>query len=326
MKPPLTRTPNDPFLQQVAMPHQAVFNVMGVPVLFESNDLALIQLAAQAYKQLPATGFQPPHLCMRLLANDDLRADAFDQPPPYLQYAHADLFSALFSPADAVLCSLRPGTGLVTVSPAMRRFAHTVRYEMIENAAFNLLTAHLNAVPLHAACLIKNNTSLLIFGDTGAGKSTLALACLLQGWQLIAEDSVFMLPGHPSELRGVPNFLHITQETAAFFPEAALQGERITRRSGKTKLALDVRTQFHAIDRIAAPLGALVFLVPMQTGQLTLLPLAVAAARELLLQQQPFATGHTRWPQALEKLLACPIFQLTRGDARASANLLEALL
>ena len=325
--PSLKRSPHDPFLQHVAKPHQTLLNVLGVPVQFTSNQRSLLNLATQAFGGLQNT--EPyTHLQIELLANQDLHGHAFTEPPAYVQYANAHLFSAIFSPADAVLCALDAHNALITVSPAMRRFPYNVRYEMIENAAYHLVGCYLDVVPLHGAALAHSNSGLLIFGESGAGKSTFATACLCAGWQLIGEDSAFVLPHVPLHMRGVPNFLHLLDDALRFFPNRHWRGKPIVRRSARTKLELDVRTHFPQAPRVDAPISTLIFLQPYAPNRAHpfLRALTPAQVQRRLIRTQPFGSQHARWPWLLDEVLKLPAFALyPSGDVHQGVGLLASL-
>ena len=48
---------------------------------------------------------------------------------------------------------------------------------------------------LHAAVLAHDDAAFLVLGDTGAGKSTLAVSALGLGWSVLADDIAWTFPG-----------------------------------------------------------------------------------------------------------------------------------
>jgi len=326
LKGPLsaTRSPADPFLQRVRLPQRAMFNVLGVPVQFESNAGWLLGLAGQAYDGLPACEQAPSqlsahgqHLRVRLLANDDAQPHiGLTEAPVANVYASDDVVSAIFSPSDAVVCALTSGSALIIVSPVMRAFPYHVRYEMIEFACYRLVSHHVRAVGLHAACIARGDKAWLIFGETGAGKSTLTFACLQHGWELIAEDSAFVLPqaGGGAEVRGVPAFVHLLDDMLGLFPKHALMASSITRRSGAVKHEIDVRATFKRPMRVCAPLAGCVFLTARRQ-QVTpaVRRLTPEAAQRQLVRSQPFAPNYPRWPDVVALIRRLPAVALSCG-------------
>lgn len=61
--------------------------------------------------------------------------------------------------------------------------------------AFLLATARFGAYALHAAALSRDGRGVLAFGDSGGGKTTLALAMLAQGWHCVSDDVVLLRRG-----------------------------------------------------------------------------------------------------------------------------------
>lgn len=317
------RTAADPFLQAVATPHRCVLNVLGVPVHFESNRRWLLQLAERAYGGLPALDPSSPVPRIRLIANADLPRDALNVPPMPMVYGDGDVFAVVMSGADAGFGALSAGRGMVTVSPAMARFPYNVRYELIEFVAYRLTAHHLDAVGMHAACVARGDHSLILFGDSGAGKSTLVFALMQAGWNLIAEDGLFVLPKCGFALRGVPNFVHLMPDARVFFKRQLRGGREIARRSGRRKLEIDAR-RMRSCPRVEAPLGRLIFIGSTGTCQAPALrKIDRDQAQRLLVRQQPFAARQADWPAALDALLAQPAYLLRRGsDVRDSVRLL----
>ncbi len=342
----MKRSAADPFLEHLTTPFSKLLRVINTPVLVESNRRWLLELAHQAFDDygVGEMGATDP-LRLRLIANNDLPANAINHPPPVQVWSDGDLLMASMSPVDMGVCSFKARRAMITISPAMAQFGHSVRYELIEFLLYQLVRRTLHAVGLHAACLAytvggnADNRSCLLFGESGSGKSTLAYACLTRGWRFLSEDGAFVLtsgrvnsPGNvPANavIRGMPNFIHLTEESRAFFPEAyAAPGAIwITRRSGRKKLEIDVRRAFSSAPLGETALGYLIFLTRQRGVCPALKPMAVAQTKQRLMALQPFAAAQDHWPEVLACLLARPAFLLDTGsDPHAAAALLETLI
>jgi energy-coupling factor transporter ATP-binding protein EcfA2 len=73
---------------------------------------------------------------------------------------------------------------------------------------------------VHAAGLAVAGRGLLVAGQSGAGKTTLALALLRAGFDFLADETVF-LAGEKNALRilAFPDEADVTAQTLGFFPE-----------------------------------------------------------------------------------------------------------
>src|SRR5262249_42856450 len=73
-----------------------------------------------------------------------------------------------------------------------------------------------------AAGAVHQARCALLPGPDGAGKSTLAYACLRAGFGLLAEDIVFAAePGDAGEVFGNARHLHLLPDAVRLFPELA---------------------------------------------------------------------------------------------------------
>ena len=68
-----------------------------------------------------------------------------------------------------------------------------LRWFCVESLAY-LLLAQRYLVPVHAACVERNGTGVLLCGAAGAGKSTLTFACARAGWTCVTDDCTWLLP------------------------------------------------------------------------------------------------------------------------------------
>ncbi len=100
------------------------------------------------------------------------------------------------------------------------RFPYHIRYELIEFAVFTLAARVQRLVSLHAACVGTGGKGVLLMGPSGAGKSTVALQCLLNGFDFLSEDSVFVAP-RSMKATGIANFLHTRADSLRWLGRSA---------------------------------------------------------------------------------------------------------
>jgi len=114
--------------------------------------------------------------------------------------------------SNFVVLSPTERTALVVLSRQMLRFPYHTRYEFIEFAVFTLAARCQGMVSLHAACVGRAGRGILLMGPSGSGKSTVTLHCLLEGFDMLSEDSVFVAP-ETMLATGVANFLHVRSDS-----------------------------------------------------------------------------------------------------------------
>jgi hypothetical protein len=108
---------------------------------------------------------------------------------------------------------------------------------VLELLGLLLVTQH-DRVPVHTGAVVLNGLAILLAGRSTAGKSTLCYACLRDGFQLLAEDVVYVSRRQGMRLWGVPWQIHLLPDAVRFFPELADVPAEI-QANGKLKLAVE---------------------------------------------------------------------------------------
>jgi len=305
--------------------------VLGGPVRFESNSRRLLQLARQAFDDLPPQQLgSAPDLRVQLDLQPRPDGGIGTQPPPLRLFGGPGFVGGALDAANmAIICPQRR-MAAVRVSQDMLDFPYHVRYELIEFAVYVLAARVRGLVPLHAAMVGIGGRGLLLMGDSGAGKSTLALHCMLQGMELLSEDSVFVAP---SDLRatGAANYLHMHPAGMHLLePEQRTRWMRnarmIRRRSGARKLEMDPRRSSGKLAASPLQITAVVLLSAARRGPL----LAPIPSRQLQARHealQPYAARQPGWRQFSRNVARLRIFELRRrSHPREAALALRALL
>jgi hypothetical protein len=310
----------DPFLERVRPVARARLQLLGARFEFESNSTELIDLVNAAYAGLPAHRFTaaPPRLRVRLQLADAGAARTRTEPPPLRMSSGAGWLCAAANSSSFVTMSPRERTALVGVSREMFSSAYHTRYEIIEFVVFTLAARVQGLAPLHAACVGLKGRGLLLMGSSGAGKSTLSLHCLLNDFDFLAEDSVFVAP-KTMLATGVPNFLHARANSLRFLTRAAdiamiRNSPVIRRRSGVEKFEVDLRRAGRRIAPAPLKLEALIFLSAESAGDGKLLrPLSRSRVLANLRQAQPYAASQPEWADFKRGIGKLAAFELRRG-------------
>jgi hypothetical protein len=173
-------------------------------------------------------------------------------------------------------------------------------------------------VSLHAACVGRGGHGILLMGSSGAGKSTVALQCLLQGLDFLSEDSVFVAPD-TLRATGIANFLHVRADSLRWIERdsdaAPIRNSPvIRRRSGVKKFELDLRRGGYRLAASPLQIGAVVFLSAQKSHDGPLLrPLLKSTLLARLADAQAYAAGQPEWARFAGRLSDLGGFELRRG-------------
>jgi hypothetical protein len=320
MRPPVNPV-TDPFGERDARLHRRSLHLLGALVRFESNSARLLRLVDHAFAGLPRhrLSAQTPRLRVRLQLTAGRRRKSPSQPPPLRTFAGPGILCGAMDESNLAVISPTQRSALILVSRDMLRHAYQVRYELIEFAVYVLVARAQGLVPLHAAVVGRHGRGLLLMGDSGAGKTTMALHCLLQGLEILSEDGVFVTPDGLLAT-GVASFLHLHRRGLRL-----LSGHRIAkrirsspiirRRSGAEKYEVDLRRAGCRLASAPLKIQAVVLLSPRRASDRRLL--VPVAARELaarLVVLQPYGASQQGWRRLAKNLAGVRAFELRRGS------------
>lgn len=206
---------------------------MGIPVLIEADDPALLQAALAAYAAWPAvSGDASPSLRLRLGLAPGVpgMADRGDEETLDVRVVGARLEMGgrgVRGGADAAR-----GEGWCAVPPALAADPQRLAADVLDTLLLFLLT-RAGRVPLHASGVVVGGTAAVLAGPSGSGKSTLALAALGAGLPVLSDDTVYVQLRPRLRVWGFPRPIHVFPEDA---PAGAGGGLRL--RSGRLKTAV----------------------------------------------------------------------------------------
>jgi hypothetical protein len=311
---------SDPFGELSPILVHEDLQLLGGRFRFESNSRQLLSLVDAAYGGLPRHRMSAPvpRLRLRLLLTSAQYSSRRSEPPPLAMLSGAGFLGGATDSSNFVVLSPRERAGLVVVSPQMLRFPYHARYELLEFAVFTLAARVQGLVPLHAACVGRGSRGLLLMGPGGSGKSTVALQCLLQGFDFLSEDSVFVAPDSMLAT-GVANFLHVRSDSLRWLARgrdvtAIRKSPVIRRRSGARKFEVDLRRGDHRLAASPLKIVALVFLSQQSAGGRPLLKsLPKSALLANLTTAQAYAANQPEWSTFSKSVSGLDGFELRRG-------------
>ena len=251
---------HDPLLYQVPLPHRGTFHPMGFTANISTNCETIIAAAESAWGKFQKTRSEPA-VELRLAVSESLTGE---RPPARIPRAQGHLVSFIHDAENFAICDLRAGFGYGWLTHAVASDEAYVRYHFVEGCVLLLLSA-LYMTPLHAACVSLSGQGVLLCGDSGAGKTTLAYACAKRGWTYTGDDSAHLV--RRSEDRIVlanPHQIRFRPHAMSLFPELA--GNATSERpNGKPSIELDT-APLHLATARETSVEYLVFLNRTETG------------------------------------------------------------
>lgn len=312
--------PQDALLSDMELPLRKVFYPLGYPVEIITNDSAVLQAASESFghARLSRSG-----VALQLRFGIAQAGSECPPEPTRRQYNH--LFSLVADVDNQALLDLKSGSSFAWLTKATVLNRLYFRYNFLEKVVYLMLGASV-VTDLHAACVGNNGKGILLFGDSGAGKSSLAYACARAGWIYTSDDTSYLindsvLPrviGHSHRIRFRPS-------AKALFPELK-RFELTPRLEGKP--SIEVAISDLPIAHAAAETGvhAIVYLnrLPSAAGSLVTLPRGTAthrACRDLYTAGEIRAKHKT----VLEVLSSVPTYELRYCDLDQGIRALDLL-
>lgn len=310
--------------------HEQLFTVMGENLLFQTNTPLLLAAAQDAFGRFPPVhdpNQQP--LVLQLFVHDKGESLSSMVYPKAVYHTMGHLFYFNLGAENTIVVDLAQGYGFGYVTPAVASNCAFVRYTFIETAAYAMLGLARNFVAIHAACVVKDGVSVMIQGKAGAGKSTLAFACLRRGFQVLSED-VVQVKVTPSALRlwGTPWKFHLLADSLRFFPELA-DHQLAMQVNGEWKVEVELDALFPGSTLTQARPGPIVFLERATGDRPTGYErLGLAEARQLFDVVWAWSIGWTEeYEQGLAGLLDKGSYRLCmNGTPWEAVDALEALI
>jgi len=208
--------------------HNALVYPLGHAVKFESDDPRAIEAVYESWGAWP---------------------QLFDSPALYFRFEHSDCPAAAAEPSFnddggtmRLYCDehnqgsfrLATLTGWMRVSRATLGERNWFRYHLLESLVLTALDAAF-FTPVHAACVTRGQRGVLLCGDSGAGKTTLAFAAARAGWTLVSEDGVHLAADSLMTAVGGAHTFRLREAVLALFPEL---GSRRAAMTGNGKMAI----------------------------------------------------------------------------------------
>jgi hypothetical protein len=238
------------------------------------------------------------------------------------------MFSIVADADNSAVCDLAEGFGFGWVTPRVVENQGYLRYFFIEAMGYVMLASRYLA-PVHAACVTYEGAGLLLCGDSGAGKSSLAYACARRGWTYVCDDASHMVrKAEDATFVGNGYELRFRPEARGLFDELR---PMLARKRENGKLTIEVPTHQLPGIRMATRARArrMLFLERRRGAPPSITPLPREKALERLERWVCYGPAwmRTAWVRSYRKLVRiCPAYEFTYWGLGAAIDRLEGLV
>jgi hypothetical protein len=322
---PTRNQAHDPLLYDFEMPLRATYHPLGFSVEFVTNSHEVLEAAQESWGHFQKT-FPGPLLQICVGVLDEGPGTCADAPSVR---ARRSLMARVADAHNYSMSDVNNGFAFAWLTRATVANKAYLRWYFIEGITWDLLEPYLT--PVHAACVRKDDTGILLCGDSGAGKSSLAYACALKGWSYLTDDSCCIVRGDEERIViGNPYQIRFRTSAATLFPE--LNDRCPTRRENGAKageLAFELATA--ELPGIAITTKSFVdyilFLNRKPKGKACLTPYSKSQALQWLEQviscrDEKTVNAHKA---ALRRLVTADILELRYSDLDSAIGELETL-
>ena len=208
---------------------------LGYPVRVRSNSPLVLEAADKSWSCFqPVFSEKPIELLFKVESGAN---EALPAAPRHK--LNGSLLVQMADRDNFYIADMKKVCAMGRVTPTTAGCSKYFRYHFLEAAALSLISTS-RAVVVHGACVGVGGKGVLLCGDSGEGKSTLAYAGSRAGWTYVSDDSTYVPTDREDRLAiGNCNQIRFRPSAAELFPELA--GRPITPRAAG-KPSIEVRT------------------------------------------------------------------------------------
>jgi hypothetical protein len=311
----------DPLRCEFPLPLQKRYYPLGFPLDLFSNSELIVAAADASWAEWKQAFDRPPAV-LRIGVEPGSQPRS---PLAPLYRGYRNLLSMHGGPEEFAVCDLAQAFGFAWLTDEIARDAAYVRYFYVEAMGYILLNAaHL--APVHAACVTSGNIGMLLCGDSGAGKSSLAYACARAGWTFVCDDASFLVRDIDAPVvTGNAHLIRLRSSAPALFPE--FTGLPVTGRpDGKPTIEIETRKLRSITKACQAKISRVLFLERGTSGNPSLSPFPKEEAFHRWIAMLHYGDDQTRSAQkiALERLLAAEMFEFRYSNLTEAVAFLDA--
>ena len=210
----------DPLGYTEPLPLAEHFCPLGFPLVLKSNSTEILEAGRASWGEFePAFEAAPIELRVAVQGDEDEPARTSTAGPAFRGQGH--LLAVTLTARNFAVCDLDRGLGFACLTPGVARNHLYTAFHFLDAVAY-LCLCHQHLTPIHGACVAARGQGILLVGQPGAGKSSLAWACARAGLTFVSDDATW-LPRRQQDLTliGKPQRLRFRPEALQLFPELA---------------------------------------------------------------------------------------------------------
>lgn len=317
----VSRRPQDDLLCDMDLPLRGIFFPLGYSIEITTNSLAVLAAAAESFGHMRPSR-EDTRLQIRIGVSGG-GSSACPPEPTRREFNH--LYSLVADVNNQALLDLKTGTNFTWLTSAAVDNRLYFRSNFLEKTVYLLLGATF-VTDIHAACVSKNGKGILLCGETGAGKTTLAYACARAGWTYTSDDTSYLINNADSpRVIGHSHRVRFRPLAKQLFPE--LEAHAVTpRMEGKPSIEVPIAELPIPHSAPEVDVHWIVYLKrnPSASGKLVRLPVGTASRRA---GDELYSAGQIRAKhlKSLEALREVPTYELEYYDLDAAIETLESL-
>ena len=311
----------DPLLCDFPLSLHRRFYPLGFPLDLFTNSEAVLTAGRLSWGEFERA-FHRPAVSVRIGITDD--PHSVNVTPVYR--GRRNLVAMNADGGSFAVCDLSQRFGFAWLNAALTQDLPFLRYFWLEAMGYVLVSASWLAA-VHAACIDWNGRGVLLCGESGAGKSSLAWACARAGWNYVCDDASFLVRGENTLLvTGNPHQIRLRESATELFPEFA--GTPVMfRPNGKPTLEIPTRTRT-GIRIVPTTVVHHVLFLDRNTGSLpSISPFPKEEALRRWSEVIVYGDEDSRSQQrdTLQRLLAAGIHGFRYSDVESAVNCLDAM-